>query len=170
MNYYKLQFSLFLIRRHYCVNSSKKVVQSVVEQKKLKNLVPKKSVQSKIDSRKLPPRTKIDVDTIALLERLSLVNCANRQGIETLEEAIAFADRIQQIDTEGVQPLVTVLEDFPLEVRQEDKPIETNKQKILENAAVTEDDYFVAPPGNIPLEPREDLLHEKEIEREHNRK
>lgn len=79
--------------------------------KQLKFLVPQRPAPSKIDLTKLPPRTKIDAATIAHLERLSLVDCANKQGIETLEEAIAFADQILQVDTKGVEPLVTVLED-----------------------------------------------------------
>lgn len=76
-----------------------------------RNIVPLKVVPSKIDLSKLPAKTKIDVDTIALLERLSLVDCANKQGIETLEEAIAFADQILQVETTGVDPLITPLED-----------------------------------------------------------
>lgn len=75
-------------------------------------LVPKSPIKSKIDNSKLPEPTKIDAKTIILLEKLSLVNCANKEGINTLESAIAFADKIQQIDTEGVTPLVTVLEDM----------------------------------------------------------
>lgn len=78
----------------------------------LKQLVPSEPYQSGIDPQKLPPKTKIDADTIALLERLSLVDCANKKGIETLEAAIEFADQIQQVDTTGVEPLVTVLEDL----------------------------------------------------------
>lgn len=76
-----------------------------------KRFLPEKSFFSKIDISKLPERTKIDEETIAHLERLSLVDCANRKGIETLEDAIAFADRILQVDTTGVEPLITVLED-----------------------------------------------------------
>lgn len=35
---------------------------------------------------------------------------------------------------------------------REDKITQGNCQKdILKNATLTEDDYFVAPPGNIPL-------------------
>lgn len=37
-----------------------------------------------------------------------------------------------------------------------------HKEAVLRNASLTEEDYFVAPPGNIPLEPREDLLHDKQ--------
>lgn len=37
------------------------------------------------------------------------------------------------------------------------------KADILSNAVKIEEDYLVAPPGNIPIEDREDLLHEKKI-------
>lgn len=127
-----------------------------------KYLVPKYPAQSTIDARKLPERTKIDANTIALLERLSLVDCANRQSIETLEEAIAFADQILQVNTEGVEPLVTVLEDRPLVVREDEVTEGNRRAEVLLNASVVEDEYFVAPPGNIPLEARENLLHEEE--------
>lgn len=95
----------FQILRYYC--SSKKIL----DKPKRKHLVPQTPVKSKIDPNKLPPKTYIDAETITLLERLSLVDCANREGIETLEAAIEFADQIHQVDTTGVEPLVTVLED-----------------------------------------------------------
>lgn len=100
--------SLYLaqLRRFYSIKSPTKLIAP------LKNLVPEKPFQSRIDPAKLPPKTRIDAETIALLERLSLVDCANKKGIDTLEAAIEFADQIQQVDTTGVEPLVTVLEDM----------------------------------------------------------
>ncbi|XP_045771653.1 DNA polymerase subunit gamma-2, mitochondrial-like isoform X3 [Maniola jurtina] len=96
-------------------------------------------------------RTKVDTNTISLLERLSLVKCDTDEGVNVLEDSIAFADKILHIDTTGVEPLYTVLEKENLTLR-EDIITQGNCQKdILKNAAVTEDDYFVAPPGNIPL-------------------
>lgn len=104
-----LKLNRFYIIRCYC----NRIVNTQTEKqfKRKRCLVPKTAVSSKIDLNKLPPRTKIDATTIALLERLSLVDCANRRSIETLEEAISFADQIQQLNTEGVEPLVSVLED-----------------------------------------------------------
>jgi len=129
---------------------------------KIKQLIPETSYKSRIDPQRLPEKTKIDADTIALLERLSLVDCANKQGIETLEAAIEFANQIQLVNTSGVEPLVTVLEDIPLRLREDIVTVGNCKEKILKNATITEEDYFVAPPGNIPLEPRKDLLFEKD--------
>lgn len=56
-------------------------------------------------------KNRIDNNTIELLERLSLVDCVNKEDIKTLEAAIDFADQIFEVDTKGVLPLVTVLED-----------------------------------------------------------
>ncbi|XP_060521466.1 glutamyl-tRNA(Gln) amidotransferase subunit C, mitochondrial [Cylas formicarius] len=153
----RVKFSTFYKVRQFC--NIKTPVQNL---EIIKQLVPKDPVKSKIQSERLPATTKIDSDTIALIERLSLVDCANKKSIETLEAAIKFADQIQQVDTEGVEPLVTVLEDWPLQLR-EDIVTEGNcNEEVLRNASLTEDEYFVAPPGNIPLAARDDLLFEKE--------
>jgi aspartyl/glutamyl-tRNA(Asn/Gln) amidotransferase C subunit len=72
-----------------------------------------------------------------------------------LQDSIDFANQIINIDTEGVEPLYTVLENTNLELR-EDAVTEGNiRDDILRNAKVTEEEYFVAPPGNIPLEQTE---------------
>ncbi|XP_043244737.1 glutamyl-tRNA(Gln) amidotransferase subunit C, mitochondrial-like [Amphibalanus amphitrite] len=93
----------------------------------------------------------VDED-IMLLERLSLVDFGNRQGVERLSEAIKFANSIKAVKTAGVDPLYTVQEDRSLRLRP-DEPLPTpSVDQVLSCAAVTEDDYFVAPPGNVPLE------------------
>lgn len=76
----------------------------------------------------------------------------SREAIKTLEEAVAFASQILDIDTEGVEPMYTVLENEKQKLR-EDIPFTHNTQEaILANAAVTEENYFVAPPNNIALD------------------
>ncbi|XP_063695888.1 glutamyl-tRNA(Gln) amidotransferase subunit C, mitochondrial [Culicoides brevitarsis] len=108
---------------------------------------------------------KIDKETLELLERLSLVNIEDEEAIQTLEEAVAFASQILDIDTEGVEPMYTVAEDFKQKLR-EDIPFTHNTQeRILSNAAVTEEGYFVAPPGNIPLETEDFDKDAKEIKK-----
>ncbi|KAL9695468.1 hypothetical protein quinque_014753 [Culex quinquefasciatus] len=87
-----------------------------------------------------------------LLERLSLVDLDSAEAHRTLEDAIEFASQILSVDTEGVEPLYTVLERERLTLR-EDRVTDGNiQQDVLRNARVTEEEYFVAPPGNIPLE------------------
>ena len=76
----------------------------------LNSKIPPASVIKKIDESKLPPRTIIDQATVEHLERLSLVDFASKKGIKSLEEAIRFADQIRIIDTKGVEPMISVLE------------------------------------------------------------
>ncbi|XP_039436307.1 glutamyl-tRNA(Gln) amidotransferase subunit C-1, mitochondrial [Culex pipiens pallens] len=99
-----------------------------------------------------PTRIPVDAQTVQLLERLSLVDLDSAEAHRTLEDAIEFASQILSIDTEGVEPLYTVLERERLTLR-EDRVTDGNiQQDVLRNARVTEEEYFVAPPGNIPLE------------------
>ena len=49
-----------------------------------------------IDESMLPPPTKIDEETICILERQSLVDFANEEGVRTLEAAIRFADQVSR--------------------------------------------------------------------------
>lgn len=74
------------------------------------------SEQQKVPSEpfieRIPPpgKTEIDEDTISHLENLSLVNCANREGIQILQDAIQFAEKILTINTSNTLPMYTVLE------------------------------------------------------------
>ena len=54
--------------------------------------------------------TKISDEMIEHLERLSLVDFSNEEGISRLESAIRFADQLHLVDTEGVEPMSSVLE------------------------------------------------------------
>lgn len=108
MNYLRKIPSSIITRR---LHVSKRLLQNTDTKIRGNELISTKPTPSKIDSSLLPPRTVIDAQTIALLERLSLVEFGNTEGIKTLEEAVAFADQILQIDTSGVEPLVSVLED-----------------------------------------------------------
>lgn len=85
-----------------------------------------------------------------------LTNCLtisqNREALHTLEDSIEFASKILDIDTTNVQPLYTVLENQPLKLREDTITDGNIQADILRNARVTEEEYFVAPPGNIPLD------------------
>lgn len=45
------------------------------------------------------------------LERLALVDFRNWEGVQRLEKAIQFADQLHAVNTEGVEPMDSVLED-----------------------------------------------------------
>lgn len=99
--------------------------------------------------------TKIDIETVNHLERLSLVDCANENSLKLIENAVNFANSIINVDTSNVDPLITVAEDRPLIVREDEVKEGNCKRDILKNASITEEDYFVVPPGNVPLETEE---------------
>lgn len=60
-----------------------------------------------------PPQEKgrLTGDVIEHLERLALVDFGSQEAVERLEKAVAFADRLHAVDTDGVQPMESVLED-----------------------------------------------------------
>lgn len=83
-----------------------------VQTKKVQQLVPQQPFKSRIDLQKLPPRTELDPDTVTTLEKLSLVGKIDADNKKTVEDAVAFADQILQVDTSNVEPVFTVLEDW----------------------------------------------------------
>ncbi|KAM9446565.1 glutamyl-tRNA(Gln) amidotransferase subunit C, mitochondrial [Clarias gariepinus] len=104
----------------------------------------------------LPPSTKVSVDLVDKLERLALVDFGSQEGVECLEKAIRFADQLHVVDTEDVEPMDSVLEDIAVYLR-EDTVTEGNcAEDLLRLSRCTEEEYFVAPPGNIPLPKREE--------------
>ncbi|XP_014205350.1 glutamyl-tRNA(Gln) amidotransferase subunit C, mitochondrial [Copidosoma floridanum] len=107
--------------------------------------------KEKLDVKKNTGDIKIDKKTIAKLERISLVDFDNEGGIQRLEAAIRFAQKLREVRLDpSVRPMYSVLENEKLELR-EDRVTEGNcREEILKNAKVLEDEYFVAPPGNIP--------------------
>lgn len=54
---------------------------------------------------------RITAEVIEHLERLALVDFGSQEAVARLEKAISFADRLHAVDTEGVEPMESVLED-----------------------------------------------------------
>lgn len=79
----------------------------------------------------------------------------SREALKVLEESIEFASKILSIDTTDVEPLYHVHTEQYLELR-DDVELEGNiAEQLLENAPLTEEEYFVSPPGNVELEAEE---------------
>ncbi|KAM5312984.1 glutamyl-tRNA(Gln) amidotransferase subunit C, mitochondrial [Glossophaga mutica] len=94
---------------------------------------------------------RLTADVIEHLERLALVDFGSQEAVARLETAIAFADQLRAVDTDGVEPMESVLEDRCLYLRS-DNVVEGNcAEELLQNSRRVVEDYFVAPPGNIPL-------------------
>jgi len=56
--------------------------------------------------------TTLDKDLVKRLETVSHVGFSKQGGLEVLSSSVKFADRITNIDTSKVLPLVTVLENW----------------------------------------------------------
>ncbi|XP_015589003.1 glutamyl-tRNA(Gln) amidotransferase subunit C, mitochondrial [Cephus cinctus] len=131
-------------------NQNYKSLKFIVHSKRRQSSVP---LSNELKVKDCTGDPKISKKTISLLERISLVDFGNEEGVKRLEAAIRFAKLLKtyHID-ESVKPMYSVLEREKLRLR-EDKVNEGDcREKILKNAAVVDEYYFVAPPGNIPKE------------------
>ncbi|NXS25052.1 GATC amidotransferase, partial [Mystacornis crossleyi] len=95
---------------------------------------------------------KVSVEVLGHLEHLALVDFRDSEGVERLQKAIQFADQLHEVNTDGVEPMDSVLEDrWCLYLREDDVTEGNCTKELLENAREKVEEYFVAPPGNIPL-------------------
>lgn len=102
---------------------------------------------SKGDSRSnSDKRPAIDEATIRRIEKLALVGFEYKQSKRVLEEAIAFAERLRtaRID-KTVRPMYSTLENDCIHLRDDVARHDVDRREVLKNAAVLEEEYFVAP-------------------------
>ncbi|XP_035196791.1 glutamyl-tRNA(Gln) amidotransferase subunit C, mitochondrial [Oxyura jamaicensis] len=96
-------------------------------------------------------RSTVSAEVLQRLEHLALVDFRDREGVERLQKAIRFADQLREVNTDGVEPMDSVLEDRCLYLREDDVTEGNCTKELLNNAREKVEEYFVAPPGNIPL-------------------
>nr|XP_023689165.1 glutamyl-tRNA(Gln) amidotransferase subunit C, mitochondrial [Paramormyrops kingsleyae] len=104
----------------------------------------------------LPLPTKVPPDLVDKLERLALLDFRNQDGVDCLEKAIRFADQLHVVNTDGVEPMASVLEDRTLYLRDDRIEEGDCAEQLLGLARNTLEGYYVAPPGNIPLPERDE--------------
>uniref|UniRef100_A0A8C7EBY4 Glutamyl-tRNA(Gln) amidotransferase subunit C, mitochondrial n=1 Tax=Nothoprocta perdicaria TaxID=30464 RepID=A0A8C7EBY4_NOTPE len=85
------------------------------------------------------------------LERLALVDVRDAEGARRLRAAVRFAQQLHRVDTEGVEPMDSVLEDRCLYLREDDVTEGNCAKELLKNAREKVEEYFVAPPGTTFL-------------------
>lgn len=118
--------------------------------------VPQFATWEPVPEDQLPQPTQIPADLVDKLERLALVDFRTKQGLDCLEKAIRFADQLHVVDTSGVEPMDSVLEDRALYLREDAVKEGDCAEELLQLSKNTVEEYFVAPPGNIPLPKREE--------------
>ncbi|XP_076750331.1 glutamyl-tRNA(Gln) amidotransferase subunit C, mitochondrial [Xylocopa sonorina] len=84
-------------------------------------------------------------EIINKLEQLSLLNIDRDYGISVLQTAIAFTEQLRTTKIlEEVEPMYSPFEKQLIPLRN-DNVENTSRKEILMNAAVLEEEYFVAP-------------------------
>jgi len=84
------------------------------------------------------------IQDIAKLSKLKFDDSAEEKMKADLEKMLAFVDKLNEIDTEGVDPLIYMSEE--VNVLREDKITEETSQKdALKNAPEKDSDYFKVP-------------------------
>lgn len=118
--------------------------------------VPQEATWKPVLENQLPGPTRVSSDLVDQLERLALVDFRNQEGLACLEKAIRFADQLHAVNTHGVEPMDSVLEDRALCLREDTVTEGECAEDLLMLSSNTVEEYFVAPPGNIPLPKREE--------------
>ena len=84
------------------------------------------------------------IQDIAKLSKLKFDDSAEEKMKADLEKMLAFVDKLNEIDTEGVDPLIYMSEE--VNVLREDKVTEsTSQEDALKNAPAKDSDYFKVP-------------------------
>ncbi|XP_048753494.1 glutamyl-tRNA(Gln) amidotransferase subunit C, mitochondrial-like isoform X2 [Ostrea edulis] len=117
--------------------------------RRISSKVPEKATWISIDKSRLPNEPRIDKE-VNLLERLSLVEFDNQEGVDRLTKAAKSANQLHAVNTNNIEPMDSVLEDKTLYLRDDSVTDGFCRDDILKNASVILEDYYVAPPGIKP--------------------
>jgi len=84
------------------------------------------------------------VDEVAHLARLEFNDEAKAEVLNDMNRMLAFVDKLNELDTDDVQPLIYMTDE--VNVMREDEPKQTITQKeALKNAPKKDSDYFKVP-------------------------
>ncbi|KAI3372088.1 hypothetical protein L3Q82_006941 [Scortum barcoo] len=110
--------------------------------------VPKAPTWEPVPEDQLPQPAHVPADLVDKLERLALVDFRTKQGLDCLKKAIRFADQLHVVDTSGVEPMDSVLEDRALNLRADAVTDGDCAEELLQLSKNTVEEYFVAPPAD----------------------
>jgi aspartyl-tRNA(Asn)/glutamyl-tRNA(Gln) amidotransferase subunit C len=84
------------------------------------------------------------VDKIAHLARLEFENEAKEQIIKDMNNMLAFIDKLNELDTTNVEPLIYMSDELNI-LREDEVKSEITQQQALKNAPKHDSDYFKVP-------------------------
>ncbi|MFN2304730.1 MAG: Asp-tRNA(Asn)/Glu-tRNA(Gln) amidotransferase subunit GatC [Anaerolineales bacterium] len=86
-----------------------------------------------------------EVEHIAALARLALTEVEKRLYAEQLSDILAYAARLEELDTEQISPTASVL-DTQMRLREDQSRPGLSREKILKNAPETKQGQIKVPP------------------------
>jgi len=84
------------------------------------------------------------VDHIAHLARLEFEGDKKAAIKKDMEKIISFIDKLQEIDTENVEPLIFMTNEVN-SLREDDPIVSLTQDQVLKNAPKKDSDYFRIP-------------------------
>lgn len=91
---------------------------------------------------------KIDKSTVERLANLSKLDFSEKEKLEMVEDfkkMVGFVDTLQEVNTEGVKPLIYVNEDVTNELRDDNVGEMLSSEEALENAPDKDSSYIKVP-------------------------
>jgi aspartyl-tRNA(Asn)/glutamyl-tRNA(Gln) amidotransferase subunit C len=84
------------------------------------------------------------VDELAHLARLSYENEAKQEIVTELNKIIAFVEKLDEINTDGIEPLIYMVDETNI-TREDVMKQDVSQDEGLKNAPKKDSDYFRVP-------------------------
>jgi aspartyl-tRNA(Asn)/glutamyl-tRNA(Gln) amidotransferase subunit C len=84
------------------------------------------------------------VDEIAHLARLDFNDASKTEILNDLNRMLAWVDKLNELDTENVEPLIYMTEEKNI-LREDEPEITISQKDALKNAPKKDSDYFKVP-------------------------
>jgi aspartyl-tRNA(Asn)/glutamyl-tRNA(Gln) amidotransferase subunit C len=84
------------------------------------------------------------VDHIAHLARLEFTGDSKKAIMEDMENIVGFMDKLSEVETEGVEPLIFMSEEINV-LREDEAKVSISQKEALKNAPKHDSDYFRIP-------------------------
>jgi aspartyl-tRNA(Asn)/glutamyl-tRNA(Gln) amidotransferase subunit C len=84
------------------------------------------------------------VDKLAELSKLEFDEAAKQEIVVDLNRILSFIDKLNELDTENVEPLI-YMNDEMNSFREDEEKVTLTKEEALKNAPDKDSDYFRVP-------------------------
>jgi len=84
------------------------------------------------------------VDKVAELAKLEFDEAAKEKMVSDMNKMISFIDKLEEINTESIEPLVYMSEETNV-LREDEVGEHSSKENALKNAPQKDSDYFKVP-------------------------